>query len=329
MFGVAKEALEFHGNIAVKLEFYLDPADYGYEQTYVSVSDFTGATYKGKLDKDGQPRNPEDYQAWMDSLPRKWQLNPFHNHFIYLPPDYANKDVEREISFHLPNFYAAWSAGKTMRSGWATEKRIRPVRFDKVHPADYEARKQACLSRIAKVEPISLAANGIGRTFPATDIDIGGASVNSGNPIGGWSQTILDKTNPANNTGVIDTVKTWSTGVLSNVKVGTFYGSGTSWDDRDYQTLGTIYSGSEQTFTGLSIDVSADDIIGHYNTSQTYNLMCTTSGGSGVLYANGDKFGQGAVAYNLLNATYWVSLYGTGETASVGARLLSLTGVGN
>ena len=329
MFGIAKEAHEFHGNVAVKLEFYLDKADCGYEQTYVSMPDFTGATYKGKLDKDGNPRDPLDYQAWVDSLPKKWQLNPFHNHFIYLPPDYTSKDVEREIWYHQPNFYAAWAAGKTMRSGWDTATRIRPVRFDKVHPADYEVKKQACLSKIATIQPVSLLVDGIGMTYPATTIDVGAGATERA-----WysglanSETFVEKTNPANETGIIDTFEIWAAadaGNLANCKMGVASGSSTSYSANDYATLGTVTAGSKQTFTGLDVDVESGNFIAAYY--EDGNVSYDASGGGGTYYKYGDWFGSGTQTFFGAGSPL-MSLYGTGETASVGARLLSLTGVG-
>ena len=328
MYGVTKEALEFHGNIAVKLEFYLNPEDYGYEQTYVGVPDFTGATYKGKLAKDGQPRDAADYEAWVDSLPRKWQLNPFHNHFIYLPPDYSKADVEAQIAFHLPNFYAAWSAGKTMRSGWATEKRIRPVRFDKVHPADYEARKIACLSRIATAEPVMLATDGIGKTFPATTIDVGAEAINRATGWGLGTYTLFGLENPSNDTGILDTIEIWTDeySTTQSVAVATFYGSGTSYTARDNQSLGNIVKGAKRTITGLDIDVVSGDFLGAHAPEATDAVAIERGlSGSGVYYYEGN----GLTGNNtFIKASGTISLYGTGETASVGARLLSLTGVG-
>lgn len=212
-----------------------------------------------------------------------------------------------------------------MRSGWATEKRIRPVRFDKVHPSDYEARKQACLSRIAKVEPVFLAANGIGRTFPATTIDVGSGAADydvyrSGNT------TYIDLTNPANDSGTLDTVEMWFRTTGSGVKIGTFSGSGTSWNDRDYETIGTVTSGSKQTFTGVDIDVVTDDILGCYFTTGLIELA--SSGGTGLGSINVDTFGAGATTYTFEN-NLRIAIYATGETVSAGARLLSLIGVGN
>ena len=211
-----------------------------------------------------------------------------------------------------------------MRSGWDTATRIRPVRFDKVHPFDYEARKIACLDKIATIQPVSLAVDSPGKTYPATDIDVGSEASNRAANYS-TSLTLLALENPANDTGTLDTVELWMHSDASGVKVGTFSGSSLTWNDRDYESIGNVTSGSKQTFTGLSIDVSTNDLIGLYFASGAIEM--TNIGWSGMLAGSGDHFGSGDNGY-LLNNGRTFSLYGTGETASVGARLLSLTGVG-
>ena len=76
-------------------------------------------------------------------------------------------------------------------------------------------------------------------------------------------QTIIDLNNPANDTGTLDTFEIFAnTSNMTNVKIGTFSGSGTSYDDRDYETIGTVTYGSKQTFTGKNCDVSSGDYLG-------------------------------------------------------------------
>jgi len=36
-YGLAREAFNFHGNLAVKLEFFLDEGDYGYERCVIEI----------------------------------------------------------------------------------------------------------------------------------------------------------------------------------------------------------------------------------------------------------------------------------------------------
>lgn len=139
----------------------------------------------------------------------------------------------------------------------------------------------------------------------AIDIGAGAAAYNW--PVGTY--TWLDQTNPANADGVIDQFEVYVQTNASGAKIGTFYGSGTSWTVRDFEAVGSISTGSKQTFTGLSCNANANDIIGFYASSG--NLYSNTTGGSGILYASGDNFSGGAASYTA-DANYKLALYGTG-----------------
>ncbi|QBX64098.1 hypothetical protein [Dehalococcoides mccartyi] len=94
-------------------------------------------------------------------------------------------------------------------------------------------------------------------------IDIGIAAINRAGSLT-HSLTILEASKPANDTGILDVIEVWFSLSASGVKVGTFYGSGTSYTGRDYETIGSVASGAKRTFTGLSIDVTTGDLIGVY-----------------------------------------------------------------
>jgi hypothetical protein len=144
-------------------------------------------------------------------------------------------------------------------------------------------------------------------------IDIGSGATDRASywALSGW--TTLDLANPANNTGAITSFELWFLSGYNGagVKVGTFSGSGTSYDDRDYETIGTVTGGSKQTFTGLNCDVAVGDFIGFYETSGQIELDET--GGSGVYKIYEDIFGQGVHTYAFTSG-YVLSLYGTGTT---------------
>jgi len=143
-------------------------------------------------------------------------------------------------------------------------------------------------------------------------IDIGSEAIYR---IGGstitWTK--IDLTNPANGTGILDTVEIYLglSAAGENVKVGTFSGSGVSWNDRDYAAIGNVTQGSKQTFSGLSIDVVTGDCIGIYGTAG--EIEVDISGGGGVLYKSGDQFDSGVQTYGL-DSGYRQSVYATGET---------------
>jgi len=140
-------------------------------------------------------------------------------------------------------------------------------------------------------------------------IDIGaGAAVYAYNCATG--NTEIDKTNPANATGVLTTFQVYAGATITNFKVGTAYGSGTSFTSRDYVSIGEVTSGSVQTFTGLACDVQTGDCI--INHPPSGYIRHSTTGGSGIVYRSGDSFDGLVHTYTSGAAAGRVSLYSTG-----------------
>jgi hypothetical protein len=148
-------------------------------------------------------------------------------------------------------------------------------------------------------------------------IDIGPGATDRASAYGNYTRTTLDKGNPANDTGTLDTFEIFANVNCTGVKIGTFSGSGTSWNDRDYESIGNVTAGSKQTFTGKNCDVSANDLLGIFFAGDGAKLEFDLSGGSGVFYANGDLFGSGAQTYSS-TADRALSIYATGATAAAG-----------
>lgn len=310
-----KPLLNQHGWMDLPVAFYLDEKDYGYELHYVDVPVFDGAKYTGKTDKLGNPVNQEEYDLWVKSLPKKKQLNPFHTHFIHPEPDTITEDkIKTAMDFHLPNFYEAWKAGKTIRSGWDTNTRKAPTRYDKeLSVEQFQVRQSLITQRINEFVVVQKNINLVGgKTFPATTIDVGAGAVNRGSTQG-YGYMVFDKTNPANDTGILDTFIAWFSSNGSGFKVGTFSGSGFTFADRDYFTWGNIASGSAQTVTGQSVDVVLNDLIGGFWSGG--NIERDSSGYAGVAVCSspGDFFGAGDKTYNTLSGDA-ISLYATGDT---------------
>jgi hypothetical protein len=146
-------------------------------------------------------------------------------------------------------------------------------------------------------------------------IDIGPGAANR-NTLLSHSYTFIDKANSANATGILDVFEFYFVsgyGGGESVKVGTFSGSGTTWDDRDYESIGNVTAGSKQTFTGKNCDVSSGDLLGIYY-SNGY-LECSTDTGSRNFFVSGDKFGSGSASYgeNFFEVRA-ISIYATGYT---------------
>ncbi len=154
-------------------------------------------------------------------------------------------------------------------------------------------------------------------------VDIGhGASIGDGGLTPGY--TSINADNPANATGMIDTFQAYVYTTVSGAKIGTFSGSGNDWNDRDYETIGTINTGSVQTFTGKNCDVNTNDCIGCYNTGG--GIYYGNTGGGGHKYKLGDYFGTGSNTYGS-QSNSWVGIYGTGSItiALTGTATASIT----
>lgn len=144
-------------------------------------------------------------------------------------------------------------------------------------------------------------------------ITIGAGAANYGSACS-TGNTEIDKTNPANATGVLTTFQVYAGATISNFKIGTAYGSGTSFTSRDYVSIGEVTSGSVQTFTGLACDVQTGDYI--INHAPSGHIRYSTTGGSGVVYRSGDSFDGEAHTYTVGYASSRLSIYSTGISAA-------------
>lgn len=326
---------EFHGNVKVRLAFYLTPDDARYDERHYLVPVIPKRGYLGEVDAIGSPIDQADYDAWIESLPKKWVLAPFHNHFLYLPPDVTEDVIVAKADFHLPNFYAAWlqeldKIPSGMRKGWAVETRERPTRFDRTDPELYAIRKPQCFQKAQLIKALALEVKGKegGQLFPATEIDIGPGAVNRGTA-GGDDYTSINKGNPANDDGTIDEVEIWANTNLSNCEVATFFVvSGDNLSTRDSEAIGNVTSGSKQTFSALDMDVITGDYLGTYHDG---TIEMDDSGEAGIWYDSYDHIPCTNYAFEVA-AGYAVSLYGTGETAVVAgigaySQILNLWGI--
>lgn len=138
-------------------------------------------------------------------------------------------------------------------------------------------------------------------------IDIGSGTGNYDNN-NGANITYVDVANPANATGYLDVFKVWANTNLTGLKAGTFSGTPNTFAVRDYETIGSVTAGSEQTFTGKNCDVVTGDFIGSL---QTAGGIEYGTGGTNSYYSEADRFTGGSFGYNL-QAGYRLALYATG-----------------
>jgi hypothetical protein len=116
--------------------------------------------------------------------------------------------------------------------------------------------------------------------------------------------------NPANASGTINSVEVYAESNLSNFVVATFFLiSGSTYECRDSQSIGSVTSGSKQTFE-VDLDVEAGDFIGGYWTSG--DMERDTSGYAGIM----DKPGDYTTPTDQIEYHLWtgdaISIYGTG-----------------
>lgn len=148
-------------------------------------------------------------------------------------------------------------------------------------------------------------------------IDIGPGAVDRATT-GYTGYTVIDLANPADGTGKIDTFKLWFAGAsdAEGVKAGTMQNTGgDNFTPRDYEVIGDVTRGSEQTFSGLDCSVVTGDYAGAYWSVGTIEM--DTAGGSGNYRKSGDQWGAGEQDYGALQADRAISIYGTGTTAVV------------
>ena len=116
--------------------------------------------------------------------------------------------------------------------------------------------------------------------------------------------TLIDINNSADSAFTCSKVEVWfdaDDNDADNVKVGSFFGGGGTWENRDFATLGAVTRGSKQTFTGLSIDFQSGDMIGMWSedNAATGVIEADASGFAGIEFIAGDQFGAGEVSgYN-------------------------------
>ena len=143
-------------------------------------------------------------------------------------------------------------------------------------------------------------------------IDIGAPAIDRSSE---WSAdyTLINKGNPANDTGTIDEVEIYavSGNDLANCEVATFYKTNsTIFSTHDTETIGSVTSGSKQTFSGLDMDVVTGDYLGIYYSGGKIETDFT---GDGVWGKTGDQIPCVEVTFTSFAGSV-ISLYGTGET---------------
>lgn len=110
-----------NGKVQIRFSFYLEPSEAKYEEHHVQVPDLSHEVYPGKIDEFGNPVDMEDYNKWLDGLPKIWQNNPFHNHFIRVSSGTTDSEITKLMQDSLNEFYGIWSGDKDILKVWKAE----------------------------------------------------------------------------------------------------------------------------------------------------------------------------------------------------------------
>jgi hypothetical protein len=124
-----------NGMVQVRLAMYLDKQDYGYEKHHVQVP---------VIPPSGYPYGDAvAFQAWLNTLPKVWQDNPFHNHFIQVEPTTTDKEIADIARAFLQEAYIKWATGKSLDLVNDALPFTKPATITPKRIADCEAKVQA------------------------------------------------------------------------------------------------------------------------------------------------------------------------------------------
>ena len=89
--------LETKGQLKIRLDFYPKEGTKAFEQQYVYMPIEPIPPYPGKVDEFGSPIDLKEYEAWYDSLPKEWRLNPALCLFVKIDSLTTVADLETYI----------------------------------------------------------------------------------------------------------------------------------------------------------------------------------------------------------------------------------------
>lgn len=95
--------------VQIRLSMYLDEGDYGYEKHHVQVP-----VASPDDDKKLSEMDSAEAKKFIESLPKVWQLNPFHNHFITVKPELSNDEIMDIAEAFLNEAGVKWSQEKEL-----------------------------------------------------------------------------------------------------------------------------------------------------------------------------------------------------------------------
>ena len=305
-----------NGLLKVRVDLYPDPTDKTYALHYVSVPVIPVGGYPGKVDGEGSPLDQADYNAWLVGLPHVMQLNPCLCHFIKVPEDINKGQLQAYIEqLFTPDCLATLDEALVQPD---SAHRVSPymkgrpgMAAAEIRTADNDALIATVNARLNELEYNG--GKGNSETIEPQSIDIGSDPIDREAVIPNGStqlSTTVDKNNPANANGTIDTWQIYAETALTGAEVATAYVvSGNNLSTRDYETIGNVSAGSVQTFSGLSTNVITGDYAALKST--TGRTEKTNLSGEGIWWLEADQIPCTNVAFGFYTPRA-ASFYGTG-----------------
>lgn len=294
--------------LKIRLDFYPSEKSLCYDKYYISVP-IGVENYLGKVDKDGYPLDWDDFNRWVDGLPREWKLTYAFGLFVKAPEsiDTAQLNTFIEQVLHA-DVVASIDYALTQPD---PVHLISPYMLDKNamtnEPVSIFTNKLALVNNVnTRLAGFSKTGESVGVSQIITphSIIVGSDSLdraqyeNAGN-------TCINFTNPANESGTVDTVKLYFNTDGSGVEWGTFYQvSGTTYQCRDSTEIGSVTAGAERLFSGLSIDTTSGDFAGVYWTGGRLERDSNGGVAEGIRTVSGEHIDPGDSADFSSQATY-------------------------
>jgi len=137
------------GKVQLRFSFYLEPGDARYEEHHIQAPIILEGGYPGEVDAEGAPVDREHYNSWLESLPKEWQDNPFHNHFVYVDADTPDADIKQLMTEALEEFYGIWAKGEEILAAWKT----RPLKSKRafIAGATTNENKERCQNKVSDI----------------------------------------------------------------------------------------------------------------------------------------------------------------------------------
>jgi hypothetical protein len=322
------------GLLEVRLDIIPDEFDLTYQYHHVYMPVIPKKGYTGLVDATGNPLDKDDYKTWLEGLPHEWQTNHCLCHFTRIDETSTEDELREHIARILDKNTLATIDGTMVLPDSAHRLRgmNRKPKLNRefVKSKDITDLINSVNHRLKKlIDPIALDKNGgIAEIEKPHSIDVGAGATNRADSAGLEGATFIDLNNPANASGVLDTWEFWMAANAAGVEVATFYVvSETNFSTRDTETIGSVTSGSKQTFTGKSTNVTTGDYAGISGTGGA--IERDSSGYSGCRYKVGDFIPCTNINFSGLYDGGAISIYATGSEPPIDVSLSgSLTPTG-